>query len=468
MSPAILPHVANLQVTRHGLRHTGPMDTLDYIHALRWNDLPAPIRQRTEMCLLDLTGIAIGGHTTRLSHAIRGHAASQFGGRQALLFDGRATSAAGLALAAGMSIDALDGHDGYNPATGHVGCGLFPAALAMALETGTTEGSEFLTTIAMGYELGSRLGPALHATTPDYHTSGAWIAVAAAAAGARLLRLNPDQTAHALGIAEYHGPRSQMMRCIDHPTMLKDGSGWGAMAGVSAALLARDGFTGAPALTISDPPELWADLGQRWLIAEQYFKPYPVCRWAQAPVVAALALRDSHNLAPDDIAAIEVHTFHQATRLAASEPQSTEEAQYSTSFPVAVALVRGGISAADIADDALQDPETLRLSRATTMHEDDEANANFPAGRLARVNLTLRDGTSLQSGWVTPQWDAQAPPTEAEFRDKFHALADPVIGKLRADAIETALHELPRRGLTPLAKLLVQPISPATTAARSA
>ena len=140
--------------------------------------------------------------------------------------------------------------------------------------------------------------PALHATTPDYHTSGAWIAVAAAAAGARLLNLGPDQTAHALGIAEYHGPRSQMMRCIDHPTMLKDGSGWGAMAGVSAALLARAGFTGAPALTLERPHPLWDDLGDRWLICAQYFKPYPVCRWAQAPIEAILALRRAHRCPP--------------------------------------------------------------------------------------------------------------------------------------------------------------------------
>ena len=47
---------------------------------------------------------------------------------------------------------------------------------------------------------------------------------------------------HALGIAEYHGPRSQMMREIDNPTMLHDGSGMGALVGVNAALLA----SGAP------------------------------------------------------------------------------------------------------------------------------------------------------------------------------------------------------------------------------
>ncbi len=444
------------------------MDALAYIHRLDWTDLPPAIRLRTELCLLDLIGIGAAGHTTRLSGLIRDHAAGQFGGGHRMLFDGRGTSAAGLALAGAMGIDALDGHDGYNPAKGHVGCGLFPAALALALESGHTDGKEFLATIAMGYELGSRLGPALHATVPDYHTSGAWIAVASAATGARLLKLDPAKTAHALGIAEYHGPRSQMMRCIDHPTMLKDGSGWGAMAGVSAALLARDGFTGAPALTITEPAEVWEDLGTRWLMAEQYFKPWPVCRWAQGPVTAALALRTKHNLTSSDIRAIEVHSFHEATRLATTEPRTTEEAQYSTSFPTAVALARGGIDAADIADGALQDPEILRLSRAMTMVEDDRANAAFPTERLAQVALILADGTRLESERVNPKWDHRTPPSEAELREKYHGLADPVLGPDRADAIETALQMLPEAGILPLFDLLTQPISLRTMSERSA
>ena len=88
----------------------------------------------------------------------------------------------------------------------------------------------------------------------------------------------------AFGIAEYHGPRSQMMREIDNPTMLHDGSGVGAMTGVSAALLAQRGFAGAPALTVEDPAvaEHWQDLGRFWTIEKNYIKPYPVCRWAHA------------------------------------------------------------------------------------------------------------------------------------------------------------------------------------------
>ena len=386
------------------------MGPLEMIHDLTWEDLPEPVRRQARISVMDLLGIAAGGATTDLSRIIRAHAASDFGGPLPLPFDTRTASPAGYALALGMTIDALDGHDGYNPAKGHVGCGLLPAALAFARDGGCEDGQEFLTAIALGYELGSRLAVALHQSVPDYHTSGAWIAVTAAAIGARAMRLGAESTRHALGIAEYHGPRSQMMRCIDHPTMLKDGSGWGAMAGVSAARLARDGFTGAPALTV-EAADVWADLGSRWLILEQYFKPYPVCRWAQPSIEAVLDLTRRHRIAAHDIEAITIDTFHESTRLATRFPGTTEEAQYSTAFPVAVALARGRVAPEDLQGAALSDPEIRRLSAAITMREADEPNARFPAERLARATLRLRDGSEVSGGWHQPRWDATAPPT---------------------------------------------------------
>lgn len=434
------------------------MTPLDFIHALRWSDLPTAVQAQTRLCLLDLIGVAAGAQDIALARIIRDHATETFGGDAPMLFDARTASPAGVALAAGMTIDALDGHDGYNPAKGHVGCPLFPAALALGHRAGV-DGATFLTAIAMGYEFGSRAAVAQHATVPDYHTSGSWGAVTAAAAGARLLNLTPDQTRHALGIAEYHGPRSQMMRCIDHPTMLKDGSGWGAMAGVSAVLLARNGFTGAPAITVEEAPEHWGGLNQRWLILEQYFKPYPVCRWAQAPVEGALKLRRDHDLSPDQIARIEVHSFHEAIRLATARPATTEEAQYSTSFPVAVALVRGGIAPADLDGAALRDPEILRLSEGLRMIEDAECNATFPAERHARVVLHLADGRQLDSGIMSPRWDHRAPPSAEQLRRKYHDLADPVLGKARAARIEDALERLDSGPLSQLSDLLFQPVS---------
>ena len=195
-----------------------------------------------------------------------------------------------------MTIDGFDAHDGHPLTKGHAGCGSLAALIAFAGDGSGLTGAEALGHLVCGYEVAIRAGIALHATASDYHTTGAWVCIAAAGIGARMLDLDAAATREAIGIAEYYGPRSQMMRCIDHPTMVKDGSGWGAMAGVTSAVLAREGFTGAPAVSVEgeDVSEFWSDLGMRWRINEQYFKPYPVCRWAQPAMEAATQLRRDH------------------------------------------------------------------------------------------------------------------------------------------------------------------------------
>ena len=423
------------------------MQLIDFLHGLRWQDVPGPVQDRTCDFLIDLLGVATGGIGTRLSRIIRDHAADQFapGSNPArMLFDGRAVSPAGAALAGGMTIDAYDAHDGHRLTKGHAGCAALPAALAMAEATGRLDGGDLMVSLLLGYEIGTRAGIALHRTACDYHTTGAWTALSCAAIAARYLGLGADQTRHALGIAEYHGPRSQMMRCIDHPTMLKDGSGWGGMAGVSAAYLARSGFTGAPAITAEgdEVADLWGDLGQTWRVMEQYYKPYPVCRWAQPLVQAVLSLMREHSLRSTDIARIEIVTFHQSLRLATRTPSTTEEAQYSTAFPAAVAAVRGTIAAEDITEAAFCDPEIRRLAEGMLVTESDAYNSAFPARRFAHAVLVLQDGTRLQSPPTEARGDPEAMVSRDEMRAKYHACADPVIGAGRAIALRKAAEGL--------------------------
>ena len=415
-----------------------------FIHQLNWSDLPETVRHQAVRCLLDTVGTAVAGRQTDCSRIIYNFAAAAFGGSGARLWlDGRSVSPPGAALAHGMTIDSLDIHDGYNLTKGHIGVAVIPAVLAIVGKS--TSGQELLTSLVMGYEIAGRAGRVLHATACDYHTSGAWNALGAAAVVARRLKLSREQTRHALGTAEYHGPRSQMMRCIDHPTMVKDGSGWGAMAGVSAALLAQGGFTGAPAITVEgdDVAEIWADLGQHWLIMDQYAKPYAVCRWAQPAIVGALAVREEHHLAPEAIRSIQVHTFHEAVRLATRRPQNTEEAQYSLPFPVAAALVHGRLGASELSGEALTDPLVLHLSDYVESVEDEEYNGRFPAERFARVVIELADGQVYDSGPAQPTWDANAPPTDDELRTKFRWLAGEMLPESRVVELEETIWRCP-------------------------
>lgn len=416
------------------------MKTTDFIHQLTWADLPEPVRNQARRCLLDTIGVAIGGRQTNLSNIIYNFAAAACGGQEARLWlDGRQVSLPGAALAHGMTIDALDIHDTCRAVKGHAGAALIPAALA---STGhgngaPVSGQEMLTTLVVGYEVAIRAGKALHATACDYHTSGAWNALGCAAIIARRLGLTGEQTRHALGIAEYHGPRSQMMRCIDYPTMLKDGSGWGAMAGVSAALLAANGFTGAPALTLesAEVSHFWRDLGQQWATLEQVFKPYAVCYWAQAAIAGALTLQQAHNLPVASMQKIKVYAFHEATRLASRRPQTTEEAQYSLPFPVASALVYHRLGFAELNGAALNDSRVLDLAQRVELLEDESFNARFPAERLSRVVIEMNNGDTFDSGEMRPRWDSLAPPADGELLEKFRWLAGDCLPASRAEAL---------------------------------
>ena len=441
------------------------MEVIQFIHEATWQDFPENVRHQARRCLLDTLGAGISGRATELSQIVYKFAAAVFGWQGAQLWlDGREISPPGAALANGMTIDALDIHDGHSLTKGHAGAAVVPGLFASISSESAVglSGKELLTALVIGYEVALRAGMALHNTACDYHTSGAWNALGVAALVARRLGLNREQTRHALGIAEYHGPRSQMMRCIDYPTMLKDGSGWGAMAGVSAALLAQANFTGAPALTVeSDEVNvIWQDLGSSWQITRQYFKPHAVCRWAQPAIEAALVLQQKYPITPENVKRILVSTFHEAVRLNCRSPQSTEEAQYSLPFPLAAALVHGRLGVAELTGTALKDPVVLQLCERVEMIEDAKFNQRFPANRFARVEIETEDGSLFDSGEFEPDWEASNPPSDLELREKFHRLSCQQLPGERAAELEKIvwrceeLHDINR-----LLSLIALPVS---------
>lgn len=413
---------------------------VDFVLGLSWNDIPETAKHNARRSFLDLVGVAAAGTQTQLTRIVRDFACEEFapgshGAR--LFFDGRRCSVSGAALANGMSIDSIDAHDGQKLTKGHVGCGVLPAVLAAFDACEDVQANELLCSLVAGYELGTRAGIALHDSAADFHTSGAWIAIACAAITARIRGLSPEQCKEAMGIAEYHGPRSQMMRCLDHPTMIKDGSGWGAMAGVSAALLASRGFTGAPAITVTgdDHRNLWSDLGMRWYMNEQYIKLYPVCRWAQPAIQAALELHRQHNFTLDQIETVQIGTFHEAAMLATRTPVNTEQAQYSLPFPLAVALKHQDVGVQHIEGEGLLDLNVLELSQRIELHEVEAYNEAFPLLRISDLTLTLNDGRCMKSGPVQAPGDPEMPVSDEVLIDKFYRLTIPVLGQQRASAV---------------------------------
>jgi 2-methylcitrate dehydratase PrpD len=443
------------------------LNAIRFVHDLAFDDLPRAVAEQAKRCVLDLLGVAAAGIQTDLSRIARNFVFSQMGagGRGArMLFDGRPASPAGAAFAGASTIDAFDAHDGHSLTKGHAGAALLPALLALSDSERIADGRGFLTSLAVGYEIAIRAGIALHASAAEYHTSGAWNAIGCAAMVARALGLDVARTRHALGIAEYNGPRSQMMRCIDHPTMIKDGSGWGAMAGVSAGYLAAEGFTGAPAVTVErvQHGELWADLGAHWRILELYFKPYPVCRWAQPAMEAADSLVRRHAIEAGDIVSIEVETFDHAVRLGARTPTTTEEAQYAIAFPLAALLARGRLGAQEIAAGGFGDARTQALAARVSLRENPDFTRRFPAERLAKVVIRRRDGSFVGSEPTPARGEADAPLDDEAMMAKFRDLASGFAARRRT-TIEDAVGRLDNEeeALARLLDAVLAPTDPA-------
>jgi len=432
------------------------------------DQMPDSAKDAAALMMLDTMGVLIASGPMEAGGIARDSAALLYASADPdysarMPFDGRRVSLAGAAYAAATQTDNLDAHDGYNPTKGHIGVVVLPALIALAEQCPDLTGPEVLAAAITGYEVAGRAGLSLHASVSDYHTSGAWNALGVVAMAARLRGLSAEQLRQAMGIAEYHGPRSQMMREIANPTMLHDGSGWGALVGISAAILSERGFTGAPAITIEAEAAAphWADLGTYWQVEHQYIKPYPICRWAHAAIDAVRSVMAEHDLTHNQIARLQINSFHQAACLFGEMPETTSQAQYSLPFAVATQAVHGRIGVEHISGAGLSDPVVAAVMARISVSEADRHSARFPEGRWADIEIETTDGRVLKSGDVHARGGPEAPMSKQNVITKYREFAAPVVGETRADAICSAVLGWtdPASRYADLSHLLFEPVA---------
>ncbi|NRA53450.1 MAG: MmgE/PrpD family protein [Gammaproteobacteria bacterium] len=430
------------------------MSLYQFINTLNYQDVPEKTRLLIETSLLDIVGIAAGASDNQTSINIKNYACEHYPAgnlSSRLLFDDRKVHPLGAAWAGGFSADSLDAHEGHFTSKGHAGATVIPALLALTdayFEQGhDISGQDFLTAVTIAYETSLRAGIALMGTASEYHASGAFSGLGVVCAGARLLKFSENEFLAALGIAEYFGPRCPMMRLVDFPTMLRDAHGAGAYAGVNALLMARHGITGSPAATVEfeNVAHCWQDLGQRWEIDAQYYKPWPVCRWAQPALTAVTRLMtDNPNINARDISKIKVETFHESMRLQGHFPANADEAQYGLAFPLAALICRGQVGPNEVTGDSIHAVDILGLSQCIEIAEAADLSARFPEEILSRVMIELHDGTVLASETTQAKGDPQTAMTHAEHRAKFDLISGIKLGTNRRAEICQAVDNLPQ------------------------
>jgi 2-methylcitrate dehydratase PrpD len=187
-----------------------------------------------------------------------------------------------------------------------------------------------------------------------------------------------------------------------------------------------------------------------------------VYRWTQPAIEAALDLKRTHRFAADDVSVIVIESFRDAIALGSqcASPRTTEEAQYSITFPVAAALVFGKLGAAEVDVRGLSDARVQRLLSKVSLIEDAGFSRRFPAERWARVRVALADGRSFTSAPAQARGNPENPLSDEELHAKYRDLAIPVLGAERATRIEQAIGALltDRNALVSLLADLLSPI----------
>jgi 2-methylcitrate dehydratase PrpD len=428
--------------------------------------IPAPALERAGTCLVDTIGAALGGCRLPAGRIARRLVATEAsGGPATVLGAGRRAAVGPAAFANAVLASALDVDDGHYGAVSHPGAPVIPPALAAA-EARERSGRELLAAIVLGYEIAIRAGLLLNAR-PAVRSAGAGApgAYGAAASVARLLGLDAGRTAHALGIARCHLPVAPV-DTIAGGAMTKESVGWGALTGAVAALLAEQGFTG-PAAALDEPapsagadPAVLADLGARYRITEVYVKRLPACLSTHAAVDAALALRARLDLAVERIAGVTVWTPRGALGLDDPAPRSAEGRQYSIPYTVAAALVDGELGVDQMLEARLGDPRIRALAARVEVRHDPRLDAMYPGRRPARVAIRTTGGRTHEREVLVLRGSAEDPLTAEEVDAKFRALAEPVVGKARAERILGLLRTLEGSAdVTPLARALIEPVA---------
>lgn len=363
-----------------------------------WQDLPADVREHATMCGIDLmTALILGSRSKQFEAGCR--LAGQLGlrGDIPVIGDESGYNLLGAAMTMGHGSNAFDIDDGHRQIQGHPGTSFVGGVLAAAIDR-DVPWQEYLTTLAVCYELSIRWALAMRDHYSYLHSTGAYGAFGTAAGVGRLLGLSKEQLNNALSVADYHAPMTPVMRAVEYPSMNKDGVPFGAAIGTLAVLETLSGFTGKT--HILEIPQYAChldDLGSTYHIKELYFKPYTCCRWAHQPILACQTLLLRHGFAGADVDSAVIHTFGSAARLSKIRPQSTDEAQYNIAFPVAAALVHDDVGYAQVCEESLRDPAVLAMMDRLSFVVDPDLDRQFPGRRLAWVAITLKDGSVLRS-----------------------------------------------------------------------
>jgi 2-methylcitrate dehydratase PrpD len=399
-------------------------------------DIPPEVIARIKLSFLDGLGVCLRGTTFPWTRMVREVAQHEGGNAIASLWGtGERTSLTNAVLVNGTAGHAFEMDDIHKESIVHPNSLAVPVALALAEAASSLSGRAIVTALALGYEVGLRIGNA--ATTSlflnGFHPQGTTGAFVAAATAGRLLRLDAAQMRHALGIAGSMG--AGLMAAQEGAMVKRLHAGRAAQSGMLAALLAQRGFTGISDIieasyggflsSFSRTPNvarLLDGLGADWEAGKVGFKMYPNVTSIHAALDGLRAILVEDRIGAAQIDEIRVGCGHMTFVHTAWDyrPVGATAAQMNMSYGLSVMARRANVSAADYADDAIADPDTLAFIPRIRIAVDPEIEGKGPAFRhAARVAVLTTDGRRLARDVWHRRGSPENPVSRHEVEEKF-------------------------------------------------
>ncbi|MET3794730.1 MmgE/PrpD family protein [Aquamicrobium terrae] len=420
--------------------------------------VPGDVIEGSKRSLLDTIGVMLGGCGEPAPRLLARYACSYGIGKASLIGQGQKVAAPLAALVNGTAADVLGFSDIVVDNMNHPSGSVCAAVLALAEERDAS-GADVILAHLIGVEVADKIGVGVkpQLQIKGWHPLAVLNTFGVAAACGRLLKLDTDKMANALGIA---GVMASGMRAGNGTMSKAFGAGRAARDGLEAALLAKMGFTGSTAvieardgflLTFGDGASgagILDNLGDPYEFTNpgMTYKAYPTCTRSHPGINAALKLRAQYKFGLDDIDHIVCNVAPAVADYLKFGVATTKlEAKYSLPFCVALALIEGRVTLANVTDEKVGDPQVIALMKKVTMQisEDFARHGYLPphAPHGCRVHVHLKSGLELVQQENRGPWEPTTPPTWEHLSEKYRRCAELVLSD---EAIDGSIDLLSR------------------------
>ena len=442
--------------------------------------LPQVVADKARLCFLDFLASGLAGARSDVAAAGAGLLPFFGEGRSVLLARAQRSSVAGAAWYNALVATTEDLDDSHRIASGlHLSAVTFPVAMALARSLGSS-GRQLLLAAVAGYEVASRIGRAADAglRARGFHSTGAVGPFGACVSACVLLGLDADRIAHALGIAA-SGAGGLFAFLPEGASVRHAHAASASVAGLTAALLAKNGMTG-PTLALEGANGFFAacsteyDEAQvrrsvpsatgEYEITNTYHKLFSACGHALPAITALLAVREA--LAPnlEKIRRIEVRGYKASAALINPDPASVGEAKFSLPFITALALLYGDVSQREMTMEVLRRPEVRRLASRVRVIEDPDIDSAYPRLRSGAIEVLLAGGSVVGKQVDAPIGMPENPVSADQVARKFRRFAGGLLCRAAQDRVLSAIEHMPEASSLGALTLL----DGATTALRAA